>query len=47
MERLIAHSWPSNVCQLRNPIERAVVTSRVRVIDAKGLPLEPGLQLRM
>ena len=45
MERLIAYSWPGNVRQLRNLIERAVVTSRVRVIDAKGLPLEPGLQL--
>jgi PAS domain S-box-containing protein len=45
MERLIAYSWPGNVRQLRNLIERAVVTSRVRVIDAKGLPLEPGPQL--
>jgi DNA-binding NtrC family response regulator len=45
MERLIAYSWPGNVRQLRNLVERAVVTSRVRVIDAKGLPLEPGLQL--
>jgi PAS domain S-box-containing protein len=47
MERLIAFSWPGNVRQLRNLIERAVVTSRVRIIDAKGLPLEPGLQLSL
>ncbi len=40
MAMLLASSWPGNVRQLRNVVERMVITSIGDVIDAKELPKE-------
>jgi DNA-binding NtrC family response regulator len=40
MERLLGFSWPGNVRQLENAIERACVTARGPVIEADDLPPE-------
>jgi DNA-binding NtrC family response regulator/pSer/pThr/pTyr-binding forkhead associated (FHA) protein len=40
MEALLRHSWPGNVRQLRNAIERAVILGRSRVIERADLPPE-------
>ncbi len=39
MERLTAYAWPGNVRQLRNVIERAMITSTGNVLDLSGLDL--------
>lgn len=40
LERLCEYSWPGNIRQLENLVERLAVTSKCDVIDAKCLPLE-------
>jgi DNA-binding NtrC family response regulator len=40
MERLIEYSWPGNVRQLENAIERACVTATESMIRAENLPPE-------
>jgi DNA-binding NtrC family response regulator len=40
MERLLACSWPGNVRQLANAVERAVVVCRGSEIDVGDLPVE-------
>jgi DNA-binding NtrC family response regulator len=45
MEKLLNHSWPGNIRELENAIERACVTARASVIGAEDLPLEV-LQVR-
>ena len=41
MEYLVSHTWPGNVRQLRNLIQRLVVTSQGRVIRPEHLPGMP------
>jgi two-component system, NtrC family, response regulator AtoC len=43
MRILISHSWPGNIRELENAIERACVTSRDQVIQVENLP--PDLSL--
>jgi DNA-binding NtrC family response regulator len=38
MEVLLNYSWPGNIRQLENAIERACVTSRDQVIELQNLP---------
>jgi DNA-binding NtrC family response regulator len=38
MEVLLNYSWPGNIRQLENAIERACVTSRDQVIEVHNLP---------
>jgi DNA-binding NtrC family response regulator len=38
MERLVAYSWPGNIRQLENAIERACLTARDGVIRPENLP---------
>jgi NtrC-family two-component system response regulator AlgB len=38
MDALCAYSWPGNIRELRNAIERAVVLSRSDIIPREGLP---------
>ncbi len=40
-KRLLAHSWPGNIRELKNVIERAVVLNRKNVIDEDDLALTP------
>ncbi len=40
MEQILAHSWPGNVRQLENAVERAVVTARNGMIHAANLPTD-------
>jgi DNA-binding NtrC family response regulator len=40
METLLTYSWPGNIRQLENAIERACVTSRDNVIEVKNLPAD-------
>jgi DNA-binding NtrC family response regulator len=40
MEKLLNHSWPGNIRELENAIERACVTSRGAQIQPDDLPLE-------
>ncbi|HEY7363309.1 MAG TPA: sigma-54 dependent transcriptional regulator [Methylomirabilota bacterium] len=42
LRRLEGYSWPGNVRQLENVIERSVVLARDRLIDARDLPEEVG-----
>jgi len=35
---ITSHSWPGNIRELRNVVERAVVLSRGNVIDKEDLP---------
>ncbi|HSF07341.1 MAG TPA: sigma-54 dependent transcriptional regulator [Methylomirabilota bacterium] len=42
LRRLEGYSWPGNVRQLENVIERTVVLARDRLIDARDLPEEVG-----
>ena len=42
MRRLMSFSWPGNVRQLENAIERAAVTARDGVITPKSLPPDVG-----
>jgi two-component system response regulator HydG len=42
LQRLEGYSWPGNVRQLENVIERSVVLARDRLIDARDLPEEVG-----
>ncbi len=44
-QRLLGHTWPGNVRDLRNTIERAVIFSRDGVIDVDDLVLESPLFL--
>ena len=39
---LVAHEWPGNVRQLRNTLERAVISCSGELITAADLPSEPG-----
>ena len=39
MEAMVAYSWPGNIRELENTIERLVVTNRTGVIMAEDLPL--------
>ena len=39
---LVAHDWPGNVRQLRNTVERAVISCAGELITAADLPSEPG-----
>ena len=38
--RLLAHSWPGNVREIKNVIERASVLVRDAIVDADDLELE-------
>jgi DNA-binding NtrC family response regulator len=38
---LVAHDWPGNVRQLRNTLERAVISCAGELITAADLPSEP------
>jgi two-component system response regulator AtoC len=38
MEVLLRHSWPGNIRELENAIERACVTSRDQAIQVENLP---------
>jgi two-component system NtrC family response regulator len=40
MRTLVAHDWPGNIRQLRNVVERLVVTVEGDVIHADDLPSE-------
>jgi DNA-binding NtrC family response regulator len=40
MERLLTYSWPGNIRQLENAIERACVTARGGTIEVDNLPVE-------
>jgi DNA-binding NtrC family response regulator len=40
MERLLQHSWPGNIRELENAIERACVTARGPSITPDDLPLD-------
>ena len=40
MEKLLAHSWPGNIRELENAIERASVTARGPAIEVEDLPSE-------
>ncbi len=40
-QRLMEHSWPGNIRELKNTIERAVVLGTDRMIDADELALLP------
>ena len=40
MEKLLNHSWPGNIRELENAIERACVTARGPNIEPEDLPLE-------
>ena len=40
MELLINYSWPGNIRELENVIERASVTTRDNLIDVVNLPSE-------
>jgi DNA-binding NtrC family response regulator len=40
MEKLLNHSWPGNIRELENAIERACVTARGANIEPEDLPLE-------
>lgn len=40
MEKLLNHSWPGNIRELENAIERACVTARGPAIEPDDLPLE-------
>jgi two-component system NtrC family response regulator len=40
MRALVAHSWPGNIRQLRNFVERLVVTVSGEVVHAEDLPTE-------
>ncbi|HZV04003.1 MAG TPA: sigma-54 dependent transcriptional regulator [Gemmataceae bacterium] len=40
MEKLLNHSWPGNIRELENAIERACVTARSSSIQPEDLPLE-------
>jgi transcriptional regulator with GAF, ATPase, and Fis domain len=44
-KRLLDYSWPGNIRELRNVIERAVVLSQSPVIDAVDLLLSPAIQV--
>ncbi|SIO31758.1 two-component system, NtrC family, response regulator AlgB [Singulisphaera sp. GP187] len=41
-ESIAAHSWPGNLRQLRNAIERAVILSPANILEAADLGLSPG-----
>ncbi len=38
LERLLAHTWPGNIRELRNVIERAIVVATASLIEASDLP---------
>ena len=40
MEKLLNHTWPGNIRELENAIERACVTAREASIHPEDLPLE-------
>ncbi|MHB1426547.1 MAG: sigma-54-dependent transcriptional regulator [Gemmataceae bacterium] len=40
MEKLLNHTWPGNIRELENAIERACVTARSSNIQSEDLPLE-------
>jgi DNA-binding NtrC family response regulator len=40
MERVLSYSWPGNIRQLENAIERAVLTAKDGVIRAENLPAD-------
>ena len=40
MEKLLTHSWPGNIRELENAVERACVTARGSTIQPEDLPLE-------
>ena len=40
MDRLVRHTWPGNIRELENAIERACVTARGPQLEAEDLPLD-------
>jgi two-component system response regulator AtoC len=40
MEKLLNHSWPGNIRELENAVERACVTTRGACVQSEDLPLE-------
>ena len=44
MQRLVNYSWPGNIRELENALERAVVVTETDEIGAKDLPLTMGSQ---
>ena len=40
MEKLLTHTWPGNIRELENAVERACVTARGASIQPEDLPLE-------
>ena len=42
LRHLVAHDWPGNVRQLRNTLERAVISCAGELITPADLPSEPG-----
>jgi DNA-binding NtrC family response regulator len=40
MEKLLNHSWPGNIREVENAIERACVTARGSSVQSEDLPLE-------
>jgi DNA-binding NtrC family response regulator len=40
MERLLSHTWPGNIRELENALERACVVARGPAIEPQDLPLE-------
>lgn len=45
IDRIRKHSWPGNVCELRNAIEQAVLSTRDDIIDESDLGISPAAEI--